>query len=207
MNIEQWDAEIRYNWWLMDNHPEALNEKWRKEDELEEVLSELERQYKKPRFDQFEIFKPTKGFLKEKIRELKQQSYAKTQVIIRAQQEEQKVSPKFQREYESILSRIKQYEYFLSGGEKSGSINEADIRAAKEVPINLLFNSTTKRSGRTLTGRCSLHAEKSGSFTIYIDNNTWFCFGACGVGGDAIDYIQKRDGLNFIEAVKFLINR
>jgi hypothetical protein len=47
------------------------------------------------------------------------------------------------------------------------------------------------------------HDERSPSFTIYPEDNTWWCFG-CGQGNDAIDLVQKMTGLDFRGAVDHL---
>lgn len=46
--------------------------------------------------------------------------------------------------------------------------------------------------------RCPLHGEVTPSF--YIQRTHWYCFG-CGRGGDAIDFAQYSNGVEFKEAV------
>ena len=50
---------------------------------------------------------------------------------------------------------------------------------------------------------CPLHNEKTPSFTIYPNNNSWHCFG-CGVGGSVIDFVIAYYGLSALEAAKKL---
>jgi len=50
---------------------------------------------------------------------------------------------------------------------------------------------------------CPLHNEKTPSFTIYPNNNSWHCFG-CGVGGSVIDFVIAYYGLDALEAAKKL---
>lgn len=47
---------------------------------------------------------------------------------------------------------------------------------------------------------CPLHNEKTASFTIYPDNNTFYCFG-CGAGGNIIDFVMLYFDVGFKEAV------
>lgn len=47
---------------------------------------------------------------------------------------------------------------------------------------------------------CCFHSEKSASLTVYPHNNSFYCFG-CGAGGDTIQFVRLRDGLNFKEAL------
>lgn len=63
-----------------------------------------------------------------------------------------------------------------------------------------------KRRGKNLVGLCPFHGEKTPSFNLYPENNSFYCFG-CGVGGDVITFIKKIENLDYIDAVKFLANR
>ena len=63
-----------------------------------------------------------------------------------------------------------------------------------------------KRAGSNLKGLCPFHSEKSPSFTVYPQDNSFYCFG-CGAGGDAITFIRKRENLDYPDAVEFLANR
>jgi len=63
-----------------------------------------------------------------------------------------------------------------------------------------------KRAGSNLKGLCPFHSEKSPSFTVYPADNSFYCFG-CGVGGDAITFIRKKENLDYQDAVEFLADR
>ncbi|MBO5895678.1 MAG: DNA primase [Clostridia bacterium] len=63
-----------------------------------------------------------------------------------------------------------------------------------------------RRRGRTLTGLCPFHNEKTPSFTVYPETASYYCFG-CGAGGEVINFIRNIENLDFIEAVKFLADR
>lgn len=60
-----------------------------------------------------------------------------------------------------------------------------------------------KRSGSNYMGLCPFHSEKTPSFSVSPSKSIFKCFG-CGVGGDVITFIMKRENLNFPEAVEFL---
>ena len=83
-------------------------------------------------------------------------------------------------------------------GVASGDITDADIALAKTHSIT----DFVKPNPAGFVA-CPFHNEKTPSLKIYPDNR-WHCFGACGEGGDVIDFICKLRNLNFIEAVKFL---
>jgi len=63
-----------------------------------------------------------------------------------------------------------------------------------------------KRSGKSFKGLCPFHNEKSGSFYVSPERGTWRCFG-CGEGGDIFSFVQKRDNLDFREALRMLADR
>jgi len=60
-----------------------------------------------------------------------------------------------------------------------------------------------RRNGRLLMGLCPFHNEKTGSFAVYPDSNSFYCFG-CGAGGDAISFLMRMERLDYIEAIKAL---
>ena len=49
---------------------------------------------------------------------------------------------------------------------------------------------TLKRAGSNLVGLCPFHSEKTPSFYVYPDTQSFYCFG-CGAGGDAITFTKK----------------
>ena len=49
---------------------------------------------------------------------------------------------------------------------------------------------------------CLIHGENTPSLQVYEDTNSWYCWGACGEGGDEIAFVKSVDGLDFNEAVK-----
>ena len=63
-----------------------------------------------------------------------------------------------------------------------------------------------KRSGRTMSGLCPFHGEKTPSFHVNAEQGYFHCFG-CGAGGDVITFIRKIENLDYIDAVKFLAQR
>lgn len=63
-----------------------------------------------------------------------------------------------------------------------------------------------KRSGSNYMGLCPFHSEKTPSFSVSPSKGIFKCFG-CGVGGDVITFIMKRENLGFREAVEFLADK
>ena len=60
-----------------------------------------------------------------------------------------------------------------------------------------------KRKGRLYAGLCPFHNEKTPSFYVYPETQSFYCFG-CGAGGDVITFVRKIANLSYVEAVKQL---
>ncbi|MFR1787131.1 MAG: CHC2 zinc finger domain-containing protein [Ruthenibacterium lactatiformans] len=59
-----------------------------------------------------------------------------------------------------------------------------------------------RHRGRTHTGLCPFHNEKTPSFVVYPETQSFYCFG-CGAGGDVITFIKKINNVDYMKAVKF----
>jgi DNA primase len=65
-----------------------------------------------------------------------------------------------------------------------------------------------RRSGRNYTGFCPFHSNtRTPAFVVFPDSQTWRCFGECATGGDLFDYVMKKEGYDFKEALKVLAQR
>lgn len=65
---------------------------------------------------------------------------------------------------------------------------------------------TLKRSGKSLTGLCPFHNERTPSFSVSPDKQLYYCFG-CGASGDVFDFVMEYERLDFMEAAKRLAER
>lgn len=63
-----------------------------------------------------------------------------------------------------------------------------------------------RQRGQEFWGCCPFHGEKSPSFKVNPNTGLWHCFG-CGEGGDVFSYVQKRENLDFPDAIRFLADR
>ncbi|MCD8233019.1 MAG: DNA primase [Cloacibacillus porcorum] len=63
-----------------------------------------------------------------------------------------------------------------------------------------------KRNGRTFWGCCPFHNEKTPSFSVSPERQTYHCFG-CGKGGDIFSFIMETEHLEFREALERLAER
>lgn len=65
---------------------------------------------------------------------------------------------------------------------------------------------TLKKAGRHFKGLCPFHSEKSPSFIVSPERQSYKCFG-CGEGGDVITFLQKYDGMSFLEVLELLAKK
>ena len=82
----------------------------------------------------------------------------------------------------------------------------AEIKS--KLPVADIVGETValKRAGTVHKGLCPFHAEKTPSFIVTPDRETWHCFG-CGEHGDIFTFLMRRDGLDFREALARLAER
>ncbi len=78
------------------------------------------------------------------------------------------------------------------------------------IDIVELVGETVKlrKSGKNYTGFCPFHPNKrTPAFAVFPDSGTWRCFGACNEGGDIFNFVMKREGWDFPEALAYLAER
>ena len=63
-----------------------------------------------------------------------------------------------------------------------------------------------RKSGTRYVGCCPFHNERTPSFYVFPNSDTFKCFG-CGEGGDVIHFIEKKENKTFVEAVKTLADK
>jgi DNA primase catalytic core len=80
-------------------------------------------------------------------------------------------------------------------------------RLKREVSVERLAEARDiklHRHGADLLGLCPFHADHSPSLVITPSKNLWHCLGACNMGGTAIDWVMKANGISFRHAVELL---
>ena len=86
-------------------------------------------------------------------------------------------------------------------------ITEATVEEIKAridlADLIVSYGIQVKTAGASKKACCPFHHEKTPSFNINESKGFYHCFG-CGESGDAIKFVQKMDGLTFVEAVKKL---
>jgi len=61
-------------------------------------------------------------------------------------------------------------------------------------------------SGNTFKGLCPFHTEKTPSFQVSTERNSFYCFG-CNKGGDVFTFVQEIESLSFSEVLKKLADK
>jgi DNA primase len=64
-----------------------------------------------------------------------------------------------------------------------------------------------QKAGRSFKGLCPFHTEKTPSFTVSPDKQSWHCFGSCSTGGDVISFVARKENLDFSSALRLLADR
>jgi DNA primase len=88
-------------------------------------------------------------------------------------------------------------------------LKDSTIKAVRSVPLTEVLQAegiAYKKIGREAVTLCPWHADTNPSLTINDDKNLCFCF-ACGGGKDAIDYVQQKFGLGFVDAVNRIADK
>lgn len=79
-----------------------------------------------------------------------------------------------------------------------------EIKARLDIVTYIQQYAPLKKAGRYYKAPCPFHTEKTPSFSVNPDTQTWRCFGACAEGGDIFSFAMKQHGWNFSEALQEL---
>ncbi len=82
----------------------------------------------------------------------------------------------------------------------------AELRRRADIETIISSYVNIKRNGKICRGLCPFHGEKTPSFTVYPDTQSFYCFG-CGEGGDVIHFICSIENLDYVDAIKFLADK
>jgi len=80
------------------------------------------------------------------------------------------------------------------------------VKGAVDIVEVISAHTDLRRQGSRWVGLCPFHEERTPSFSVDAQEKLYHCFG-CGVGGDAIKFVEEKEGLGFAEAVELLADR
>jgi DNA primase len=90
-------------------------------------------------------------------------------------------------------------------------IPESEIERLKlQVSVVSLVEAAgiaLKPHGKDLVGRCPFHDDKTPSLVVSPKSNLWHCLGKCQMGGSAIDWVMRFEGVSFRRAVDLLLQQ
>ncbi len=80
------------------------------------------------------------------------------------------------------------------------------LKQTADIVEVISAHTDLRRQGARMVGLCPFHEERTPSFSVDPQEKLYHCFG-CGVGGDAIKFVEEKEGLGFSEAVELLADR
>ena len=82
-----------------------------------------------------------------------------------------------------------------------------DVKARLDIVDVVSDHVALRKAGRNFKALCPFHTEKTPSFVVNPERQSWYCFGACATGGNAFDFVMRFEKLEFGEALRLLAQR
>lgn len=82
-----------------------------------------------------------------------------------------------------------------------------EIKARIDIVDLVSQHVPLQKSGRSFKALCPFHAERTPSFFVFPERQTWRCFGACATGGDVFTFFMRFNNVTFVEAMRQLAQR
>ena len=80
------------------------------------------------------------------------------------------------------------------------------VRSAVDIVDVIGASMTLQPKGRLHVGVCPWHDDRSPSLTVNRERQTWKCW-PCDIGGDVFSFVMRRDGVDFVTALKMLADQ
>src|SRR6266699_790222 len=81
-----------------------------------------------------------------------------------------------------------------------------EIKTKVDVVEEIGLVVALQKAGKSFKGLCPFHNERTPSFYVFAESQTWRCFG-CNEGGDVFSFVQKQQGLEFRDALAYLAEK
>ena len=82
----------------------------------------------------------------------------------------------------------------------------AEVKAKTDIVSIISERIELKKAGRNYKANCPFHGEKTASFMVSPELQIFKCFG-CSEAGDVFSFLEKFEGMEFPEALKYLADR
>jgi len=82
----------------------------------------------------------------------------------------------------------------------------AEVKSKSDIVSIIGERIELKKAGRNYKATCPFHGEKTPSFMVSPELQIFKCFG-CGEAGDVYSFLEKYEGMEFPEALKYLADR
>jgi len=82
-----------------------------------------------------------------------------------------------------------------------------DVKSRADIVEVISDYAALQKAGHNFKAPCPFHTEKTPSFIVFPERQTWRCFGACAIGGDVISFVMKAENKDFSEALSSLAQR
>ena len=79
-----------------------------------------------------------------------------------------------------------------------------DIKNRLDIVDVISSHTALQKSGNSYKSTCPFHDEKTASFFVFPERQSWRCFGACATGGDVYSFIMKSRNIGFGDALRLL---
>lgn len=109
-----------------------------------------------------------------------------------------------------MLARQVRREVSGGDGDRSRDRHDArmtvvdDIKGRLDILEEVSRHVTLQRSGRSYKANCPFHEERTPSFFVFPDRQSWRCFGGCASGGDVFSFVMRAENLEFGEVLRRL---
>lgn len=85
-----------------------------------------------------------------------------------------------------------------------GRVDVEGIKSRADIVAVAEYYTKLRKSGKNFTGLCPFHNEKHGSFFVYPEQQSWYCFGDCNTGGDVFSFVMRAENTDFKGAATIL---